>query len=135
MEDKHREILRKYRDAFLKDLEPIKVINRLDFLDDDDRDQVKAQKTRSKQAEELLDMLPRKGPDAFHGFITALYSGSQKFLARPLIKASGMEESHFSKGEAVYVCSPMKGRFASKRYGLPTLSSFLPFPYIPNSQN
>lgn len=101
MEDKHREILRKYRDAFLKDLEPLKVINRLDFLDDDDRDQVKAQKTRSKQAEELLDMLPRKGPDAFHGFITALYSGSQKFLARPLIKASGMEESHFSKDDEV----------------------------------
>ena len=78
---------------------------------------MKAKKTRSEQAEELLDMLPRKGDDAFQNFITALYNSSQRFLAEPLIRASGMDESSFLKGKVVFVCSPTKVWFASKKYG------------------
>ncbi|CAH3037614.1 unnamed protein product [Pocillopora meandrina] len=99
MEEEHRNILRKHREALVRDLEPLKLLNRLDVLGDDDRELVKAKKTRSEQAEELLDMLPRKGEDAFQNFITALCNGSQKFLAKPLIRASGMDESRFLKDE------------------------------------
>ncbi|XP_058969660.2 uncharacterized protein [Pocillopora verrucosa] len=98
MEEEHRKILRKHRQVLVRDLEPLKLLNRLDVLGDDDRELVKAKKTRSEQAEELLDMLPRKGDDAFQNFITALYNGSQRFLAEPLIRASGMDESSFLKG-------------------------------------
>nr|XP_058969660.1 uncharacterized protein LOC131796025 isoform X2 [Pocillopora verrucosa] len=98
MEEEHRNILRKHREVLVRDLEPLKLLNRLDVLGDDDRELVKAKKTRSEQAEELLDMLPRKGEDAFQNFITALCNGSQKFLAKPLIRASGMDESSLLKG-------------------------------------
>ena len=117
MEEEHRKILRKHRQVLVRDLEPLKLLNRLDVLGDDDRELVKAKKTRSEQAEELLDMLPRKGEDAFQNFITALCNGSQKFLAKPLIRASGMDESSLLKGEVVFVCSPKKVWFASKKYG------------------
>lgn len=117
MEEEHRNILRKHREVLVRDLEPLKLLNRLEVLGDDDRELVKAKKTRSEQAEELLDMLPRKGEDAFQNFITALCNGSQKFLAKPLIRASGMDESSLLKGEVVFVCSPTKVWFASKKYG------------------
>ena len=101
MEDIHRDILRKRRDALLVDIEPLKLLNSLDVLDDDDREKVKMQKTRTERAETLLDMLPRKGPDAFQNFVAAL-SRSQRFLADILIKDSGIDVSTFSRGEVLF---------------------------------
>lgn len=95
MEDIHRDILRKRRDALLRDIEPLKLLNSLDVLDDDDREEVKMQKTRTERAETLLDMLTRKGPDAFQNFVAAL-SRSQRFLADVLIQDSGIDVSTFS---------------------------------------
>lgn len=101
MEDIHRDILRKRRDALLRDIEPLKLLNSLDVLDDDDREEVKMQKTRTERAETLLDMLTRKGPDAFQNFVAVL-SRSQRFLADILIKDSGIDVSTFSTGEVLF---------------------------------
>ena len=99
MDEKHREILRRNRANLVKDLEPLKLLNDLgDCLDEDDREEIKALTGRKSQAEELLDMIPRKGPKAFQSFVAALYR-RQKHLAEPLIEESGVDVSIFLKGE------------------------------------
>ncbi|KAJ7377788.1 hypothetical protein OS493_026355 [Desmophyllum pertusum] len=94
MDDKHRTILRKHRTALVDNLEPSKLLNSLDVLDDDDRDKLKSVQIRKEQAEELLDILSRRGPEAFQNFVAALYK-SQEFLAKRLIQEqdSGIDVS------------------------------------------
>ena len=107
MEEEHRAILRKHRVAILKDLEVKKVLNRLTVLGDEDRDEIKAGRTRMEQASALLDMLPRKGSNAFKDFLSALFEiAGQEHLAKLLIKDSGMEISSFSKGEIISFLNP-----------------------------
>ena len=102
MEEEHRAILKRHRIAITKDLEVNKVLNRLTVLGDDDRDEIKAGRTRVNQACALLDMLPRKGSNAFKDFVSALFEiTGQEHLAKLLAKESGMEISSFSKGEII----------------------------------
>lgn len=99
MDDNHRDILRRNRTDLVKDLEPLKLLNDLaECLDEDDRETVKGVSGRKSQAEELLDMIPRKGPKAFECFVAALHK-RQQHLARPLIEESGIDVSAFLKGE------------------------------------
>ena len=99
MDDNHREILRRNRTDLVKDLEPLKLLNDLaECLDEDDRETVKGVSGRKSQAEELLDMIPRKGPKAFECFVAALYK-RQQHLATPLIEESVIDVSAFLKGE------------------------------------
>lgn len=100
MEEKHRTILKKHRMDITKDLEVKKVLNRLTVLDDEDRDEIKAISTRGEQAGTLLDMLSRKGSNAFKDFLSALFEiNGQKHLAQLLIKDSGIEISSISKDD------------------------------------
>lgn len=102
MEEEHRNILRKYRGAITSDLEPMKVLNRLTVLGDEDRDEIKAERTRTDQACALIDMLPRKGSDAFQDFVSALYElKGQDHLAKLLLKDSGLKIPDISKGEII----------------------------------
>lgn len=102
MEEEHRNILRKYRGAITSDLEPMKVLNRLTVLGDEDRDEIKAERTRTDQACALIDMLPRKGSDAFQDFVCALYElKGQDHLAKLLLKDSGLKIPNISKGEII----------------------------------
>lgn len=101
MDDAHRKILKKHRWALIKDLEPLKLLNDLaECLDEDDMDAVKSKNTRKDQAEELLDMIPRKGPRAFPCLVASLHL-RQKHLAKPLIEESGIDISTILKGEAL----------------------------------
>ncbi|XP_078384574.1 uncharacterized protein LOC144667044 isoform X2 [Oculina patagonica] len=98
MEQEHREILRSRRIAIAEDLEPLKLLNRLDVLDDDDREEIKTKETRREQAYALLDMLIRKGPNAFKNFVSTLYElKSQKHLADLLIQDSGIQIASIPK--------------------------------------
>ena len=100
MEVEHKEILRKRREAISTDLEPSRVLNRLTVLDEEDRDEIKAEKTRTARVWVLLDMLPRRGSDAFKDFVCALYeTKGQEHLAKLLSKDSGIEIPSSSKGE------------------------------------
>lgn len=99
MDDNHRDILRRNRTDLVKDLEPLKLLNDLaECLDEDDRETVKGVSGRKSQAEELLDMIPRKGPKAFECFVAALHK-RQQHLARPLIEESGIDVSAFLKDD------------------------------------
>jgi len=103
MNDEHRKILQRHRIDLIKDLEPLKLLNDLsECLDADDREAVKALNTRKDQAEELVDMIPRKGPTAFQCFVAALHK-RQKHLAKPLIEESGIDISTILKGEEPFL--------------------------------
>lgn len=100
MEQKHKDILKRRRVDLGEDLEPSKLLNRLDVLDDDDREEIKTKETRAEQAYALLDMLIRKGPNAFSNFVSTLHElNSQKHLADLLIKDSGIQISTVPKGK------------------------------------
>lgn len=73
MEGRHRDILHRYRSELDKDLEPEKLIGNLySVLDAEDTRKVSEGSTRSERVERLLDLLARRGPDAFGAFLKAL---------------------------------------------------------------
>ncbi|XP_067020543.1 uveal autoantigen with coiled-coil domains and ankyrin repeats-like isoform X4 [Acropora muricata] len=87
MEGKHRAILRHYRPNIVKDLEPNNIIPDLgSVLTAKDDAEIKAQSTRQGRCEQLLDIIPRKGPNAFKVFVEALKEEAPH-LASDLIDA------------------------------------------------
>ena len=101
MLEEHRNIITSHRADLVKDLEPSKVLNDLsECLDEDDREVVKAQGPRKACAEKLVDMIPKRGPKAFHCFVAALYK-RQRHLAIPLMQESGIDSSSFEKGKDI----------------------------------
>lgn len=92
MDDKHREILRRQQLNLRRDLEVMKLLPKLhSVLDTDDEEEVKAEATRRKKVDKLLNILPKKGPKAFDVFVKGLQE-IQPFLAAPLLRYSGKEE-------------------------------------------
>lgn len=89
MDPRHKTVLKKVRPKLLEDLEVLPVLTRLLaglILTQDDYDQVMAEKTRGKQAECLLNVLPRRGPDAFNEFIQCI-GDEQEHLRKALKEA------------------------------------------------
>ena len=75
MEKKHRELLRKNRLALVQDLEATQLSSYLfqeKCLSENDVETIRGQPTRRAQAEKLLDILPRRGPQSFDLFCRAL---------------------------------------------------------------
>ena len=75
MNDKHREILRKKRDKFLSDLDAERAAYKLcsrGIFSEEDMYEVLAKRTSYQRSEEVLDILPRKGPKAFLVFCDIL---------------------------------------------------------------
>lgn len=93
MDDKHREILRRQQLNLRRDLEVMKLLPKLHLvLDTDDEEEVKAEATRRKKVDKLLNILPRKGSEAFHVFVKGLQE-IQPFLAAPLLRYSGISKN------------------------------------------
>lgn len=75
MDKRHKNLLRRNRLALVQDLEAIRLLNYLfqeEIFSENDLDSVKVERTRTSQAEMLLDILPRRGPKAFDAFCRAL---------------------------------------------------------------
>ncbi|XP_067021487.1 E3 ubiquitin-protein ligase hecd-1-like [Acropora muricata] len=75
MEDEHRTMLNDCRIPLRKDLEPKKLLPHLvskRILDESDEQVIKGKGTRGDSCDALLEMLPRRGPNAFHEFVEAL---------------------------------------------------------------
>ena len=86
MEEKHRASLDACLILLRRDLEPKKILPHLvskKILDRIDAQKIKGKDTREESCEELLEMLPRKGPNAFQEFVKALKK-VQLFLAESL---------------------------------------------------
>lgn len=92
MEKKHRELLRRNRERLVEDLDALSLLSYLyqeHTLSENDVDLIKAERTRSSQAQKLLDIVPRRGPQAFDTFCRALERGDgQKHLVA-LLKTPG----------------------------------------------
>ncbi|XP_068752764.1 uncharacterized protein PF3D7_1120000-like isoform X2 [Montipora capricornis] len=92
MDDRHREILRQKGHIIRRDLEPDRVVRHLTtILSEEDIEEIKQLPvdSRLRKADRLLDMLPRRGPNAFKAFIEALRKVNQSFLADHLIDPGG----------------------------------------------
>ena len=88
MQEEDRKALRINREVLLKDLEAKKVASMLysrGIFSEEDKDSVNAKSTPAEQREEVLDILPRKGPDAFSVFCDVLHEVSPHLekLLRP----------------------------------------------------
>ncbi|XP_068752752.1 keratin, type II cytoskeletal I-like [Montipora capricornis] len=84
MDEMHRKILDDHRRYLIRNLEPMKLLPYLNtVLDESDRQEIEQEPTVEKKVVKLLDMLPKRGPDAFDAFIKALEE-KQKFIARCL---------------------------------------------------
>ena len=71
MDDEHRKILKRCREELVKDMEPGKVLLQMvhpHLFSTGDEHEVKAEKTREKQCEKFLEMLARKGAEAYNIF-------------------------------------------------------------------
>ena len=87
MDPKHREILRHHWSFLRRDLEPKKLLPCLvNILDDTDDQEIRQKDTREESSDKLLEILPRRGPEAFIEFVKALQT-VQPHLAKPLIQA------------------------------------------------
>ena len=96
MENRLRNILRRHRLKIRMDLEPENILAKLvEILSDTDEGEIKAETTREKKCDKLLEILPRKGPNAFKVFVEAL-KGEASHLASDLIEAGNKEESYQS---------------------------------------
>ena len=94
MEESHRKVLRKLRIEISKTIDATRITQQLfaeDILEETDRDEILAEKTNAHKAWHLLDLLPRKGPEAFPVFLQALNGSGAIFLANAIqSKLSGM---------------------------------------------
>ncbi|XP_067055302.1 caspase-3-like isoform X3 [Acropora muricata] len=84
MNDEHRQLLRQKREKFLRDLDAKRAASKLysrGIFSEEDKDEVNAKKTNYQQREEVLDILPRKGPKAFLVFCDILHEISEHLEA------------------------------------------------------
>lgn len=87
MDKKHRKALLRNRLAFVKDLEASDITGYLyeaGIITENDKDTIENQKTRRERVEYLLDLLPRKGPNAFSGFCVVLSKSPYGYLGELL---------------------------------------------------
>ena len=92
MEKRRRTILRDYRPNIVDDLEPNNILLHLGsvFTENDD-EEIRTQSTRQRRCEKLLEILLRKGPNAFEVFVEALKK-EVPHLADVLIEAGNKED-------------------------------------------
>ena len=96
MEDKHRTILRLYWSNIRENLEPKEILSKLvTVLNETDEEEIRAQSTRQERCDKLLEILPRRGKNAFNVFVNALDTEAQH-LALDLTEAGNKEEPNQS---------------------------------------
>ena len=96
MDEKHRLILRRHQSILKKDLEPNKILSDLvEIFDESDEGEIKAQSTREKRCDKLLEIIRTKGPTSFKVFVEALKQNALH-LALVLIEAGNNREPNQS---------------------------------------
>ena len=92
MEERHRKLLKANRINLARDLDIDGATSHLyanDILSENDRDSIQGITGQKPKSEKLLDILPRRGPEAFDRFVQFL-DKEQPFLA-VLLKPSSSE--------------------------------------------
>ena len=93
MDDKHRLIWRRHKSILRKDLDPIRILGGLvEIFEESDEAEIKAQPTREKRCDKLIEIVLTKGPTAYEVFEEALKKYAPKHLALPSIEAGNKEK-------------------------------------------
>lgn len=98
MLEKHRHLLLKFRREIVEDLlvDDVVVFLQSKFvLDSDDTEVIRGEQTSRRQAEKLLDILPKKGYESFDYFFTAL---NEKYPHLARLLESGASEDSYNNG-------------------------------------
>ncbi|XP_028399666.1 caspase-3-like isoform X2 [Dendronephthya gigantea] len=95
MDKSHRDILKAKRMDLARDLDVNTAVSYLysqSIFTENDKDEILALKTPQERSEKLLDILPKRGPEAFDVFVKFL-DERQPFLSKLLKPNTSMEES------------------------------------------
>ena len=96
MEERHRKVLRKLRLEIARKINVRGITEELfsgGVLDENDRQEILAETTTQYKALHLLDLLPRRGSEAFREFMQALRGSGSMFLVNALLsELSGKRE-------------------------------------------
>lgn len=97
MLNEHRKILRENYLTIANEMQADRVLQSMkDIFTAFDEEEIRTERTESKRAEKMLDMLPRKGENAFPKFLVALWQ-IQPWLAKHLAQLAGIEVSELSQ--------------------------------------
>ena len=89
--DGDREFLRKNRVFLMEHLEVEDVLLYMtDCLDERNEQKIKAEPTKQKKVQQLLELLPRRGSHAFTSFLVATHK-AQDWLAKELAEKRGVD--------------------------------------------
>ena len=102
MSDDDRDFLRKNRGIIIDNLEVDSVLPIMQVWDENTREDIRSKRTRRAKIEKLLDMLPRRGAEAFEDFISAIYK-VQKWLAEHLAEKKGVDLKDLLPGLFIYL--------------------------------
>lgn len=92
MIQKHRDILRHVRADLAKDMDPQEVLLQMStnlVFSPRDEEEIMAKEGRTRQCETLLDILPRRGAEAFSSFVNALKSSRFQLHLATIIREAG----------------------------------------------
>ena len=96
MEEPHRKVLKKLRLRISTNINVRRITEELfsgGILDENDREEIFAETTTQYKALYLVDLLPRRGSQAFLKFLEALHRSGSIFLANAIQRElSGMRE-------------------------------------------
>ena len=103
MEHKHRKILRHKWSNIRDELEPKNLLPKLvTVLSETDEEEIKVQSTRQERCDKLLEILPRRGENAFEVFVEALKEEAPH-LAVDLIEAGNKADPNQSSAFKIEV--------------------------------
>ena len=90
MEESHRKVLKKWRLKISRNINVRKITEELfseGILDENDREEIRSQTAIEYKALHLLDLLPRRGSQAFPKFMRALRQSGSGFDLANVIQA------------------------------------------------
>ncbi|XP_015759225.1 PREDICTED: caspase-2-like [Acropora digitifera] len=120
MDKKHIELLRRNRERLVEDLDALSLLSYLyqeHTLSENDVDLVKAENTRFSQAEKLLDIVPKRGPQAFHTFCRALERRDEQKHLVALLKPPGSAPQGVVSSNTTEFCSNPPVDSVQGKYG------------------
>ena len=89
--DEDRKFLRKNRVFLMEHLDVDEVLlYMVDCLDERSEEKIKAEPTKQKKVQQLLELLPRRGSHAFTSFLVATHK-VQDWLAKQLAEKRGVD--------------------------------------------
>lgn len=98
MEESHRKVLKKLRLRISRNINVRRITEELfsgGILDENDRQEILLETTTEYKALHLVDLLPRRGSQAFPVFLQALHGSGADFLVNEIQSELSGKREHF----------------------------------------